>query len=99
MLREAHIPLALWLPAALLAHALFGGGAHQSAEIISERKDMVAYARSARTEVRRSLGETTVELIGEAAEPSTEELEPKDSDEPSDEKLEDQEPAEIEPPK
>jgi hypothetical protein len=59
MLREAPIPLALWLPAALLVHAASGGGAVEAARVQQERQDIVRFARGARAEIRASLDGTT----------------------------------------
>ena len=110
MLREAKIPFLMWLPAAMVVHALGGGGAVEGAKVLGERADILAFARSVRQDVRESL-RISVEVIDmppldQAEEPD----EPEDDDaeaksEPVDEDEQTEPPkkpppvAEVQPPK
>jgi hypothetical protein len=46
MLRDAHIPLLLWLPAALLVHLLGGGSAFYAADLAQQRAQILAFSRA-----------------------------------------------------
>lgn len=110
MLREAQIPLFLWLPAALIFHALTGSGAHHAAEVRRERQEIVAFSREVREVIEDQL-KVEIEILDEAPESEKErEAEPKKEQEeekpPEDEKEEKPEkpplaapPPKIQPPK
>ncbi|MBW2453678.1 MAG: hypothetical protein JRI68_04170 [Deltaproteobacteria bacterium] len=79
MLREAQIPFVLWLPAAIILHALGGGSATHAAIIESERAAILAFGRSVREDVRQRFGpETSVELLGDEESDTQEEEELED---------------------
>ena len=48
MLREAQIPMVLWISAAMVAHMLTGGSAAHVAEVVTERAELLAFAQSVR---------------------------------------------------
>jgi hypothetical protein len=65
MLRESHIPLFLWLPAALIFHALSGGGAHQAAQVARGRDDIRAFSREVRDVIHGQLRAEVAILPGD----------------------------------
>jgi hypothetical protein len=69
MLREAQIPILLWLPAAVLFHLAGGSGAAEVARTLSGREDIRRYAEDVRAEVRAALTRdrkpTEIELLDE----------------------------------
>ncbi len=87
MLREAQIPIFLWLPAALLFHAFTGTGAHQAATIRYERQQIRAFSRDVREVISDQLKVVEVELLddGPAGKPLA-------AAEPEDKALDDDEP-------
>jgi hypothetical protein len=96
MLREANIPFLLWLPAALVFHLVTGSGAVEAANVLSERADILAFARSVRSDVRESLLMTIEFGVGvgeeEAEETKDDDGTAKSDDEPSDEEVEEETP-------
>jgi hypothetical protein len=94
MLREAHIPLFLWLPAALILHALSGGGAHQAAQVARGRADIRAFSRDVRDVIHHQLrvefdilGAEDDAAVAKRAEPPPPEDKPEEEkkDEPKEE--------------
>ncbi len=60
MYRDPHIPLFLWVAAALVVHAIGGGGAHEAAEVLGEKLDIRDFARLVSRQAR--LGTKPVEI-------------------------------------
>jgi hypothetical protein len=75
MSREAHIPLALWISAAILVHMAGGGGAIEAARLVEERAQFRAMVHAVRDSLRP---DTTFEILvdGTPATPSTVSLPP-----------------------
>jgi hypothetical protein len=73
MLREAQIPLLLWISAAAMVHLAGGESAAKVAQVVNERRDIVAFSRAVRTAFRPT--PTTIEIEA-AAEPAKEEESP-----------------------
>lgn len=109
-LREAHIPLLLWLPAAVLLHLGGGTGASEVAQVAAERASLRRFARSAHANflgVATGSANTTEIAIADALEelvpdpPPPPEAPPlegeSDEAEPSDDVRAD-EPSKVEPP-
>lgn len=76
-LREAHIPILLWLPAALMLHWGGGSGAAEVAAGVAERASILSFSRAVRSQVSASLsagnGPTEVEIFdASAAAPESE---------------------------
>ncbi len=101
MLREAHIPILLWLPAAVLFHLVGGGGATEVARELDGRISILRFSRGVRGEIRSAVGRardgTEIEILEETppeeppepeAETADDEAEPSDEDAPDAEKLE-----------
>lgn len=65
MLREAQIPLFLWLPLALIFHGSMGTGAHRAAKIQYEKQQIQAFSRDVREVIREQLKVTEVDFIEE----------------------------------
>ncbi|MCC6215429.1 MAG: TonB C-terminal domain-containing protein [Polyangiaceae bacterium] len=63
--RAPEIPLFLWVATAVVAHALWGGGADQVASRLEESLDMRRFAASVRREVRRGPESVEVALLEE----------------------------------
>src|SRR5688572_12874453 len=86
MLREAQIPLALWLSAAILAHLAGGGSAVEVARVVEEREDVLEMMKAVREGLRPDM---TFEIMvtdaapTPAAEPKPP-VNPPDSDEKAD---------------
>lgn len=70
MSREPHIPLFLWIATAIVAHAIWGGGAHQVAKAIEETLDIGAFAREVQRHVRQHSTAVEVTLFDENESPS-----------------------------
>src|SRR5687767_12831144 len=69
MSREAHIPIALWISAAILVHMAGGGGAVEAARVVEERAQFRAMVQAVRTSLRP---DTTFEiLVGDVTPPLT----------------------------
>ncbi len=68
MAREPHIPLFLWVAAAILVHLTWGGGAEQVAEVFEERADVRRFAASVQQHFRRRFS-TEISLVDEASLP------------------------------
>lgn len=68
MSREAHIPLALWVCAAIVAHMAGGGGASEVAQIIEDRAQIRRMVNALREELRP--GDMTFEVLTDATEPT-----------------------------
>jgi hypothetical protein len=89
MSRDAHIPLVLWISAAILGHLAGGSGAVEMARVFEDRADVRAFVRGVRSELRP--GDKIFELMmdGVEATPSAQPSEAPDKDgEPSDEQAE-----------
>ncbi len=92
MLREAQIPLFLWLPAALILHAFTGSGAHHAAAVQRERAQIVAFSREVREAIEEQLA-VEVEILDDdddatpaaEPEPSKDDSSKKDDEESDDE--------------
>lgn len=90
MAREPHIPLFLWVAAAILVHLTWGGGAEQVAEVFEERADVRRFAASVQQHFRRRFS-TEISLFDEAslpeqnreAQPAPEKLDGPKDDRPS----------------
>lgn len=90
MTREAQIPLFLWIATAVVAHALWGGGADKAAKVIEERVEIREFAASVRRFVRNENKPVEIALLED--EPSEKSAEPKpevdqkepDEDQPDD---------------
>jgi hypothetical protein len=98
MLRDAHIPLFLWIATALLVHLLGGGGASQAANWIEERIELRRFAENVRSFVKTSHSTMEVALLDPTpppdatndvppppeptAEPKEDEESPQDEDKP-----------------
>lgn len=65
MSREAHIPLALWICAAIVAHLAGGKSATEVAEVVQDSAELRALTRSVRQQLHPS--DTTFEVITELA--------------------------------
>jgi TonB family protein len=63
MARDSHIPLFLWIATAILAHLMWGGGAHQVSRIIEERLDIQRFAAAVEQHVRRKGQAVEVSLL------------------------------------
>lgn len=68
MPREAHIPLALWISAAIVAHMAGGGGAAEVAQVVEDRAELRALARQVREQLHPP--DTTFEVLTEDAVPT-----------------------------
>src|SRR5262245_1697998 len=89
MSREAHIPLALWMCAAILGHLAGGSGGVERAKVYEDRANVRAFVRGIRSGLRPS--DRIFELLTEdvVPTPSTQPSEaPDKTGEPSDEKAE-----------
>jgi hypothetical protein len=76
MLRDAHIPLLLWLPAAVMFHFVSGYSAFEGAQTLEGFSQMLAFSRMAREEVRPR--EMTIEVLDEG--PPSKSQDPKASE-------------------
>ena len=68
MSREANIPLALWISAALVAHFAGGGGAMEVAKIVEDKRSLQALVTSLREGLRPP--DTTFEILTDEALPT-----------------------------
>jgi TonB C terminal len=68
MSREAHIPLALWISAAIVAHLAGGGGAAEVAQVVEDRAELRALTRQVREQLRPP--DTTFEVLTDVAVPT-----------------------------
>lgn len=82
MSREAHIPLALWISAAIVAHLAGGGGAVEVAQTMKDRADLVSMVHALRGELRPA--DTTFEILTDTTPltPSEQPAEAPDKDAP-----------------
>jgi len=69
MTREAQIPLFLWIATAVVAHALWGGGADRAAKVIEEKLEIREFAASVRRFVRGENRPVEIALLDEESEP------------------------------
>ncbi len=73
MLREAHIPILLWLPAAILLHLATGGGAVEVAKTVAEKAAILKFSRDVRAQIRSEIpGDgkpTEIEVLDEPPAP------------------------------
>ena len=69
-LREAHIPILLWLPAAAMLHLGGGTGASEMAVNVAERASILRFSRGVRSQVAASVdgssGPSEIEILDEA---------------------------------
>ncbi|WP_441287123.1 hypothetical protein ACSRUE_33340 [Sorangium sp. KYC3313] len=65
MSRDAHIPLALWICAAIVAHMAGGGGAVEVAQVIEDRAQLRQMIHAVRDGLRP--GDTTFEILTDGA--------------------------------
>jgi hypothetical protein len=69
MTREAQIPLFLWIATAVVAHALWGGGADRAAKVIEEKLEIREFAASVRRFVRGDNRPLEIALLDEQEDP------------------------------
>ena len=69
MTRDAQIPLFLWIATAVVAHALWGGGADRAAQVIEERIEIREFAASVRRFVRGENKPIEIALLDDDSEP------------------------------
>lgn len=69
MTRDAQIPLFLWIAAALVAHAIWGGGADRAAQVIEERVEIREFAASVRRFVRGEGKPVEISLLDDESAP------------------------------
>ncbi|MFP6683338.1 MAG: hypothetical protein VB934_01440, partial [Polyangiaceae bacterium] len=67
MLRDAHVPLLLWLPAALLLHMFGGGSAIVASSLAQHRADILAFSRAVSRNIAGDQPVVEIEIY-EAAE-------------------------------
>jgi TonB family protein len=67
MTRDTQIPLFLWVATAVVAHLLWGGGADQVAQVVSERIEIAEFAASVRRFVRGEQNPVEVSLIDDTS--------------------------------
>jgi hypothetical protein len=79
MTRDAQIPLFLWIATAVVAHAIWGGGADSVAKVIEERIEIRDFAASVRRFVRGENKPIEIALLDDQSEPK-----PPDPDAPVD---------------
>lgn len=94
MTREQSIPLFLWVATAILAHAIFGGGADQVSAVISEKMDIRGFAQAVRYRAQGHSVATEVsfdEVVVEAERPAEKESE-QEPEEPEEEEETDPDP-------
>jgi TonB family protein len=72
MSREPHIPLFLWVATAIVAHAIWGGGAHEAAKAIEETLDIGQFAREVQRHVRMHSVPVEISLLDEQEAPTLE---------------------------
>jgi hypothetical protein len=96
MSREAHIPLALWIPAALVAHFMGGKGANEAAQVLEDRAQLRGVVQAVREGLRPP--DTTFEILLEGVEatPSPQAAAPPKED-PADPPADGDEPVEPDP--
>ncbi|WP_437839661.1 hypothetical protein [Sorangium sp. So ce1153] len=68
MSREAHIPLALWICAAIVAHMAGGGGAVEVAQVIEDRAQLRQMVHAVREGLRP--GDMTFEVLTDGVAPT-----------------------------
>jgi hypothetical protein len=68
MSREAHIPLLLWISAAIVAHLAGGGSAVQVAQVVEDRAALRALERDVRYGLRPP--DTTIEVLTDDTQPT-----------------------------
>ncbi len=76
MARDTHIPIALWMSTAILAHLLGGGGAAEVAQTIQDRAELHGIMNAVRAELRPA--DVTFEILadGVPAHPTERQAEP-----------------------
>jgi len=74
MLRDAQIPLALWISAAILVHMAGGGGAVEVARVVADREDMRSMVDGIRETLRP---DTTFEILTDGTEATPPAVPPK----------------------
>jgi hypothetical protein len=79
MLREAQIPLALWVSAAILVHLAGGGGAVEVARVVEEREEVRSMVEGIREGLR---ADTTFEILTTGVEPTPPAVPPKPPENP-----------------
>lgn len=97
MSREPHIPLFLWIATAIVAHAIWGGGAHQVSKALEETLDIGAFAREVQRHVRLHSVPVEVSLLDEQDAPSLEVPSQVDPAQESTEEADPQESTEVDP--
>ncbi len=83
---EQSIPLFLWVAAAVIAHAIFGGGAHEVGSVLSERIDVANFALQVSKKAKSGSRPTEITLFDPEAPPEEEpeESEPEEEAPPED---------------
>ncbi len=69
MTRDAQIPLFLWIATAVVAHALWGGGADRAAKVIEEKIEIREFAASIRRFVRGDTKTVEIALLEDEVDP------------------------------
>src|SRR5262245_32448144 len=69
MTREAQIPLALWISAAIVAHLAGGSGAVEVAKVYEDRAQFLAFVHGVRDGLRPA-ADTTFEILTDEASPT-----------------------------
>ena len=99
MSREAHIPLALWICAAVVGHLMGGSGAVEVAQVYEDRADVRSFIRGVRTGLAPP--DQTFEILTDDAfptPPSTQSQAPDKEGQPDDETAKNEEPDPNAPP-
>jgi hypothetical protein len=103
MLRDAQIPILLWLPAALVFHLLSGGGAIQGAkkmeQLANERAQILQFSENVRDEVRAMVRGQELSFEMDEVLPPEEEAKPPEEDTAKEDDEAPTEEAPVEPPK
>ena len=97
MSREAHIPLALWIPAALVAHFLGGRGATEAAQVLDDRAQIRGVVQAVREGLRPPDTSFEILLDGVVATPSPQAAAPPKEDPADPSATDDDEPVEPDP--
>ncbi len=76
--RDPHIPLFLWVATAIVAHAIWGGGATSAVQAIEETLDIGSFAKSVQRHVRQNVSPTEVALLDDLPQDQIEVEQPKE---------------------
>lgn len=95
MSREPHIPLFLWIATAIVAHAIWGGGAHQASKALEETLDIGAFAREVQRHVRLHSVPVEVSILEEQEVPTEESPSESDTSDVTDEATPDETTEEV----